>query len=292
MFPNKSVFISYKATSGLKVRMGNNSYLPVLGRGSSIISLNGQRVLVGHALHVPGLAMPLYSLRAHFKQPGCGFIGNNDAGMLVYFLSFARLAETSSDCTLSCEPLGRSAPLSTLHYVQPRCHPSLYPSEISPSSHTVSRTPVVVEDDPVVVDSDPLVDQSVQLPSPPSIDLSHIASQLQSIVASVLRSSVASSPSAAPPKAPVLLSTMSSEKVTCLLHHPNTSLPDIHPCNTANASDTKTHWSSEEIHCIMSHMLDVSRDGECVDGGKFPMSLGLYATVPKTNWGTSLDRTS
>ena len=42
MFPDKSAFISYKAPSGLKVRMGNNSYLPVLGRGSSIMSLNGQ----------------------------------------------------------------------------------------------------------------------------------------------------------------------------------------------------------------------------------------------------------
>ena len=151
-----------------------------------------------------------------------------------------------------------------------------------------------------MVISDPPVNQSIHLPSPPSVDLSHIASQLQSIMASVLPSSVASSPLAAPSKPPVLLSTMSSEEVTCLLHHLNTSLPDIRPCNTANASDTKSHWSSEEIHCIMGcrkfrnykHILDVSRDGEWVDGGKFPMSLGLYATVPKTNWGTSLDRTS
>ena len=245
MFPDKSV-ISYKATSGLKVQMGNNSYLPVLGPGSSIISLNGQRVLVRHARHVPGLAMPLYSLRAHFKQPGCGFIGNNDAGMLVYFPSFVLSADTSSDCTLSYEPLGRSAPLSTLHYIQPRCRPSLYPSEISPSSQTVSRTPELIEDDPVVVDSDPPVDQSVQLPSPPSFHLSHIASQLQSIVASVLPKEKRQLQ-----KTPVLLSTMSSEEVTRLLHHPNTSLPDIPPCDIANASDTKTHWLLEEIHRIM-----------------------------------------
>jgi hypothetical protein len=47
MFPDKAAFISYKATSELKVQMGNNSYLPILGRGSSIISLNGQRFLFG-----------------------------------------------------------------------------------------------------------------------------------------------------------------------------------------------------------------------------------------------------
>ena len=126
--------------------MGNNSYLPALARGSAIISLNGQRVLVWNALHVPGLAMPLYSLRAHFQQPGCGFLGTNDVGMLVYFPSFVLSADTSSDCTLSYEPLGWSAPLSTLHYVQPWCCPSLYPSELSPSSNTVSKTLALIED--------------------------------------------------------------------------------------------------------------------------------------------------
>jgi hypothetical protein len=135
----------------------------------------------------------------------------------------------------------------------------------------ISR-PALIEDDPLVVDSDPPVGQSVPLPAPPSVDLSHITStsQLQSIVVLVLPSSVASSPLAAPPKIPVLLSTMSSDEVACLLHHPNISLPDIRPCNTANASDTKTHWSSEEIHRIMGcqkfqnykHILNVSPDGE------------------------------
>ena len=62
MFPDKTAFISYKRISHLQVRMGNNSYLPVLGRGTVIISLNGKRVLIRHALHVPGLAVPLYSL--------------------------------------------------------------------------------------------------------------------------------------------------------------------------------------------------------------------------------------
>jgi hypothetical protein len=87
---------------------------------------------------------------------------------------------------------------------------------------------------------------------------------------------------------------MSSDEVARLLHHPNTSFPDIRPCGTANASDTKTHRSSEEIHCIMGcrkfrnykHILAVSCDGEWVDGGKFPsMSLGSYTTIPKAQQG-------
>ena len=93
---------------------------------------------------------------------------------------------------------------------------------------------------------------------------------------------------------------MSSDEITRLLHHPNTSLSDIRPCNTANASDTKTYWSSEVIYRITGcrkfqnykHILDVSRDGAWVNGGEFPMSLGSYATVPKAKRGTSLDRTS
>ena len=53
MFPDKSMFKSYTRIPNLQVWMGNNSYLPVLGRGTPIIFLNGQQVLVHHALHVP-----------------------------------------------------------------------------------------------------------------------------------------------------------------------------------------------------------------------------------------------
>ena len=75
MVPDRSAFISYKAIRNLRVRMGNNSFAPVLGRGTAIISLNGQRILIRHVLHVPALRVPLYSLRAHLRQRGCGFCG-------------------------------------------------------------------------------------------------------------------------------------------------------------------------------------------------------------------------
>ncbi len=85
MTPDKSVFISYKAITNLQVCMGNNSFIPVLGRGTAIFSLSCQCVLVQNVLHVSGLAVPLYSLCAHLKQPGCGFFGTFEAEMLVYF---------------------------------------------------------------------------------------------------------------------------------------------------------------------------------------------------------------
>ena len=149
MFPDKSAFISYKRISNLQFRMGNNTFLLVLGRGTTIISLNGQRVLVRHVLHIPGLAVPLYRLQAHLKQPGCGFLGTSESGMLVYFPSFVLSVDTSSNCHLSYEPLGSSASLKSLHYVQRQCSPLLYPSELmaSHNAQVFSPGPAVISGD-------------------------------------------------------------------------------------------------------------------------------------------------
>jgi hypothetical protein len=92
---------------------------------------------------------------------------------------------------------------------------------------------------------------------------------------------------------------MSTNDISWLLHHPGTSFLPVQPCDTANASDTKTRWSAEELHRIMGcrkfrnskHLLQVSRDGEWIDGGEFPSSLGSFATIPKSKRGGTLDRT-
>ena len=55
MLPDRSAFISYKSVRNLRVWMGNNSYASVLGRGTAIISLNGQGLLIQNVLHVPAL---------------------------------------------------------------------------------------------------------------------------------------------------------------------------------------------------------------------------------------------
>jgi hypothetical protein len=39
------------------------------------------------------------------------------------------------------------------------------------------------------------------------------------------------------------------------------------------------------------HLLQVSRDGEWVNGGKFPSSLGSYAPIPKAKKGGLLNCT-
>jgi hypothetical protein len=42
MIPDKSCFISYKSIAGLSVRMGNNLFVPVLGRSIAVFALNGK----------------------------------------------------------------------------------------------------------------------------------------------------------------------------------------------------------------------------------------------------------
>jgi hypothetical protein len=209
----------------------------------AIISFNGQRVLVHNALHIPGLAVPLYSLWAHFQQQGCGFIGSLEAGMLVYFPNFVLLVDTSSDCHLAHEPLGTAAPLDTLHYIQPWRPPSLYLSKLSKNS--VAQTPPLVEDDSTQVGS---------------LDLGLVTAQLNSLTEAIKTLSSptpspalpANSPSPFdPPSTGVLLSTMSRDEVLRLLHHDSTSLSIVCPCNNTNNSNTKTHWSAKELHRIM-----------------------------------------
>jgi hypothetical protein len=333
MVPDKSCFISYTSISGLSVRMGNNSYVFVLGQGRVIFALNSKRILVRNALHVPGLAVLLYSLRTHITQQGCGCIGMKDSGFLVYFPTFILLVDTAVNCHLSFDPLCKSAPLDTLHYVQPRCPPAVYPSKSSPALSTVDPSPAhpaFIEDgnnDDALLDA-PLTQPEVPpLPASslplPGLDMSTLSMHLKILAATVDKLSSNRSlsarhqpfsgvnvtpspvsvdnpgPDCDDTPVPQLFSTMSQEEITHLIHHPGTSFPLVRPCNTANASNTKTHWTSEELHCIMGcrkfrnykHLLQVSRDGEWVDGGKFPSSLGSYAPIPKAKRSGALDRT-
>jgi hypothetical protein len=92
---------------------------------------------------------------------------------------------------------------------------------------------------------------------------------------------------------------MSSKEIILLLHREGSSLLSVRPCDTANGSDTNTHWTTEELHCTMGcrkfcnykTLLQVSRDGEWIDGGEFPPSLGSFATIPKAKRGLPLDKT-
>ena len=330
MLPDRSAFISYKSVRSLRVRMGNNSYAPVLGRGTAIISLNGQRLLIRNVLHVPALRVPLYSLRAHLRQRGCGFAGSFDTGMHVYFPGVVLSVDMSTNCHLSYDPLGKSAPLSSLHYVQPRCAPILYPAEGSafrartdpnPSpGHHPSDAPALIEDDGSLDGGlSPVDDTESALPTITSLvpkqvrrrpsvpfspdDLALLSKHLQ-VLSDRLSGATAPppSPSTQPtgltPGAPRLLSSLSKDEVVRLVHRPGSALPPVRPCDRSNGSDNKTHWTSEELHRALGcrrfrnykHILQTSLDGQWLDGGEFPMSLGSFTTIPKAPRGGAIDR--
>jgi hypothetical protein len=169
---------------------------------------------------------------------------------LVYFPTFVLSVDTTINCHLSFEPFGRLAPLAILHYFQPWCPLTLYPSEVSPSLLMTTSSPAflaVMEDD--VSTTLPNMTMALPDPSTPPFDLNlgalltHLKGLADAI--SKLSSSPSSLPLSPPPTQrqlwhddqPVsgsddeptshLLSTMSPEEIACLLHHPSTSFPSV-----------------------------------------------------------------
>ena len=68
MIPDYSAFISYRPSldSDDNVILGDDTTARIAGRGTAVISLNGKRILLRNALHVPTMKNPLYSLTHHY----------------------------------------------------------------------------------------------------------------------------------------------------------------------------------------------------------------------------------
>ncbi len=224
----------------------------MLGRSTAIFALNGKRLLVRNVLHVPGLAVPLYSLSTHFTQQDCGFLGTEESGFLVYLPTFVISVNTAVDCHLSFDPFSHSAPLTTLHYGQPRCPSSTYPSKVSPtlSVATPSQTsPAVVDNDnnnfphlhmavpPIQSSSMPSKEINMGALSTYLKDLAYAVHHLTLLPQQLHQSSSTPLPSNPDVKKPsdtsttankpvtCFLSTITSEEIACHLHHPGTSFP-------------------------------------------------------------------
>jgi hypothetical protein len=120
MLPSKSAIISYYPVEVRRVCMGNNSIAPILGHGTAFVSVNGKKILIQICLHVPDLRNPLYSLRAHQRQRGRGFIGMFGLRMYVFFLMFIPKVDITTDCHLQYAPFGWTTTLADLDYVQPK----------------------------------------------------------------------------------------------------------------------------------------------------------------------------
>ena len=311
MLPDKSAFISYHTIMGRRVCMGNNSFAPIVGHSTAIVSLNGKKILIRDCLHVPNLCHPLYSLQAHQRQRGCRFIGMFGLGMHIFFPLFILEMDTATDCHLQYVPVGHMAQLLDLDYVQPKSAPQRSVLAMAVTIQAIP-TPAMIEPDDGLDDQPSFASHWPKRPtSPPHtpldmslLPLSSYTKRLKDLDREELISHLYSleshqvQPSKPATTAP--LECMSSEDIILTLHHSVNPPPAIHPCNTPNTSDTQSHFTAEELHRLTEcrrfrnyrHLVHTSKDGQFLDNGEFPVSIGAYATTPNAPRGEPFDRTS
>jgi len=231
-------------------------------------------------------------------------------GMHVFFPTFIIEVNTMTDCHLQYAPIGRSCGLPDLDYVQPKffkpksscaaaSNTANPPTTIEPDNDNSNFTPTFASHWPKRPPSPqhtPL-DMSLLPPSKYTTSLKDLSRE------ELILRLYSLDPQQIPTHklattAP--LECMSSEDIISSLHHSDKPPPSIRPCDTPNASDNKHHFTAEELHRLTGcrrfrnyrHLIYTSKDGQFLDNGEFPLSLGAYTTIPKSPRGKPLDRTS
>ena len=263
MLPNKLAFISYYPVTGRRVRMGNNSFAPIAGYGTAIISLNGRKILICKCLHVLDFCNPYYSLRVHQRQRGCGFIGMFGLGMHDFFPTFILEVDTATNCHLQYEPIGWSTRLPDLGYDQPQpvmdklasataatVQPAPPPATIEPDDDLECQ-PTFAPHWPKrpLLPRHPPLDMSLLLPSMYTQSLNNLdrAELIQGLY-TVESHQDQTTQQATNGKSKAPLKCMSTADIVSTLHHPDTPLPAICPCDTPNASESKSQFTAKELH--------------------------------------------
>ena len=245
-------------------------------------------------MHVLDLRAPLYSLRAHHTQTGCGFLGDAElGGMFIYFPSFSLKVDTKVDCLVNYAPVGSHADPKTLHYAQPRHSPAAMAVTTRSKAAKLAAPPVA----PTRAALKSILKPSCRnRPSTVNDGLPCTIFALPPL--HVLHPPPL--PSEIKPKtAARLFSTMTTEEIQEHLHRPGDEFPKVRPCDTPLPCDTKKRWTAEEIHKYTGcrkfknylHIIQTTSDGEFVQSGEFPPSIGSYTSIPKTKRGKLLDRT-
>ena len=133
MLPDFGDFIFYRKCVNRFAILGNETPLPILGKGTAKFSINGKVLIIRNCLHVPGLRSPLYSLQKHKGMPGCGAFSFYDVGSYILFPDFTLRIDDSIDNLVSYKSIGRS-PCKHLDYVQPRASRSTSDKQDTPAT--------------------------------------------------------------------------------------------------------------------------------------------------------------
>jgi hypothetical protein len=233
-------------------------------------------------------------------------------GFHVFFPTFIIEVDTATDCHLHYSPVGWSAGLPDLNFVQlMSCHNALASttSATSPSRVTIEPDDNINPNGVYYASHYPKRPPS---PVPPAINrtatsLQQFTKRLRDMNKADLHNLLSTDPMADTPPTPVdapkrnapkPLLSMNETNIRELLHHPGLSQPPIWPCDTLNPSVIKSHWTAKELHRITGsrrfrnykHLMAVSKDSTYINNGKFSISIGAFTTIPKVPQGKPIDR--
>jgi hypothetical protein len=241
-------------------------------KNTTIIFLNGKRILIRDCLHFPMPQNPLYSFRAHQQhQNGCGFLGMNGMGMFVFSPLFILKIDTAVDCHLSYQSLGCLASLSLLDYIQPISTvlvsttkaPPLAPALIEPDD-SESITPTVTSQWPKKPPHSALINIDLSLIPPPAFlvklrdldreellrglylaESTHLSSNND--VSNRANDTNSTDKTDSLSNAHPQLDCMNKEDIIAQLDQPGTILLPIYPSNCPNGFNTKLPWTPEKL---------------------------------------------
>ncbi len=173
-------------------------------------------------------------------------------GMYMFFPLFILEVDIATDCHLQYEPIGFQTSLDQLDSVQPK----FSQVQSAPMATAPLDLPVIIEPDDEVIQEDgddmPIYashwPKKPPAPPTPMFDLTRLPPPAYSIRLKDLDQDnliqclyTLDQPTQATTRTPDPLVSMSMDKIVAHLHWLGSSLPLIRPCNTPNASKTKSH---------------------------------------------------
>jgi transposase InsO family protein len=247
-----------------------------MGRGTARFYLNDKVIEVRHALHVPGLRAPLYSLRRHRHMFDCGYYSQFGVGSFILFPTFTIKVDDSEDNIVSFKAIGRS-PCKRVDYKEPK-HP-----QARPAAHLI-----------------------------PNDDLHHISFHIPDPKARKLPPPKPSAPTPTPlPDSSDHDSTVVSDedltasaskpltkRMLATIHEDPSNFQPVPPQYTPAPSENTTKFDSLRLHRIFGcrrfknqlHITSASLNAELIRCGEMPTTIGDYTTINNPPKGKPLKK--
>jgi hypothetical protein len=228
-------------------------------------------------------------------------------GMYVFFPTCILEVDTAADCHLHYKPIGCHTTPDQLNYVQPKSlkHqsastataplPTLAVIEPDNNDNDADITPTYASHWPKKPPSPPVPKQDLTHLPPPAYSISLKDLDWEALIQQLYTLEATGQSPTPPPLLP-----MSTDEIVCHLHPTGSQPPPIQPYDTPNASETKSLWTSEELHCITGcrcfrnykHLVSITKEGSFINRVEFLVSLGAYIAIPKAPHRAPIDHTS